>query len=267
MNYKKNRAELRELLGYRVNRFARSMLDSLSDSERTHIVTELRRAYLDMTGRNYTGKLLRGLKNLLTGLERLSEVEDKNIIERHNLCYFWSRMESSLGSESICDLYLEIISGERIEHPMVYTTVGSGVLLSNSADLSRKYLISLSNDTPQDICNRIYHRVYYGDVEYKNTKTFFVDEHGLGTDDWINTRANILKRLESNELRSKVLRGLDLVTFRRMCETRGNPALSHVEQGAIVHCLDNVEGLSQPVIQLLREELEKLIFVLNLTNR
>ena len=80
------------------------------------------------------------------------------------------------------------------------------------------FLQNLLRETSNGICNRTYHRVYYGDARYQNPDTFLIDDFKKDYDDWPKTRKAILNRLNKFDKRAQCLRSLDLVTFRKLVE-------------------------------------------------
>jgi hypothetical protein len=193
-----------------------------------------------------------------------SKESDALITQRGNICYFWGRLEAEMGGSLLKNLYREITSGKIKEHPMNVGTIGTGILLTNDPEVEKLYLASIANDGIDDIRNRTYHRVYYGDAAYKNPDTFLTDPHSFGVDDWPKTRQAILSRLKYEDDRSQALRGLDIVTFRRFCETRGIPRLEPSQLQILRNSVERLNHLPSQNIQIIVEEHAKLMAILNI---
>jgi len=249
----KNQEILNHLLGHSVNRLARQLLLSLPDDDKKKLVITLRDKYYSLLppGKTLLKEVFRKLIEK-SGL-KVKEVNDQEIIKRHNICYFWSRLEAGIGGDYVKELFLRLNSGEFSEHEMVKSTVGSSMLLMNDERLERMYLTSISDNSANDVCNRVYHLVYYGDANYSEPGTFLKNN----LEDWPKTREAILYRLNSDEPRAQALRALDLVTFRRLCETRGVPELDSKQKEIIRKCIDNLR-LQSGKQKIIREEHKKL---------
>jgi hypothetical protein len=164
----------------------------------------------------------------------------------------------------IATLYSSLVSRKVTDHVSVITTIGSGILLTDRIDLEEDYLRRLSDDGEIDHCNRKYHRIYYGDEEYINPDSFIKDTYIPGVDDWPKTRRAILARLSSFERRDLLLRGLDLVTFRRFCDTRGNPDLSSDERNVLKHCTKELSPLRPEKVRIIQDVYYRLMGDLSL---
>jgi len=243
-----------ELWGHAVNRLARELAGSLPMEDRRKIIALSKEKY-----RSSFGWLARCRRLLSPSNISRRTRGNLNIIRRHNLCYFWGRLDAEIDGSSICELYADLVSNRITDHVMVISTVGSGVLLAKNYQLAKMYLNSLSANSPVDICNRAYHLVYYGDSSFEDPATFLKDDFVAGEDDWPKTRREIVRRLKSNATRALALRGLDLVTFRRFWETRRIPTLDADSTSAIKHCVDDTGSLDKSAVEILREEHEKLL--------
>lgn len=229
-----NQEILDQLLGHSVNRLARELLLSLPDDEKRKLVITLKDKYysLLLPGKTLPNRLFRRFVEKF-GLE-VRKVNEQEIIRRHNICYFWSRLEAEIGGDYVKELFRKLNSGESSDHEMIKSTVGSSMLLMNDERLERMYLTSIADNSANDVCSRVYHLVYYGDANYSDPDTFLEDS----LEDWPKTREAILYRLNSDEPRAQALRALDLVTFRRLCETRGVPELNSEQKEIIRNCID-----------------------------
>lgn len=249
------------LLGHSINGLARQLLSTSLDEERSDIVHYLQREYEALSRISYgiTGKIMHYVRCFLHGQNAAIQYAKNNIIRRHNICYFWGRLESDMDGTLMRRLFEQILDGSVTEHEIVCTTVGSCILLMNEARLERAYLDRLSDGGSWDISNRTYHRVYYGDAGYADPDTFISDDFQEGCDDWPKTRQAILTRLNSCEERAIKLRSLDLVTFRRFCQTRGIPALNADQIAVLENCINTPNGLSKERIVVLKEEHVRLM--------
>ena len=249
-------------LGHSVNRFARELMVALPPNLRDELILNLSKMYRSLQNRG-PASLYQTIKYLaLRFFRRRQETyyeDSERIIMKHNICYFWGRLEAETTGGSIKEVYKEIVFGGLREHPMVTNTIGSGILLTNDVEIERIYLSTLSDNSANDKCNRIYHRVYYGDASYSNPNTFLKDDFTQGKDDWTKTRQAILNRLESSDLRAQALRGLDLITFRRLCETRGVPRLDDMQREIIKGCVDSLDRVGAEKADLIRQEYRKLM--------
>ena len=90
----------------------------------------------------------------------------------------------------------------------------------------------------------------------------FRSRFAIGSDDWPKTRQAILTRLASHDGRAIKLSTLDLVTFRRLCETRGVPAMTRDELSVLETCATDLTGLSPGRAGLVRREQERLVRLL-----
>jgi Icc-related predicted phosphoesterase/DNA polymerase III delta prime subunit len=257
---------LDELMGLSVNQFARQILSALGPGEKKEIIKTLRGKYLALIGRDMGPvsvgrRILRGVFGKVPYSLRGG---DASIIRRLNLCYFWGRLESEIGGGLIKKLYRDITSGKITEHEMIRSTIGSGILLTNDAALEKHYLASISDDSSLDKCNRSYHRIYYGDAGYRDPHSLLEDKFIAGQDDWPKTRQAIVFRLNSKNNRALALRGLDLVTFRRLCETRGRPNLRSEEILILRECVKDLGGLPVTKTQIIRNEHARLLKLLSL---
>ncbi|MCJ7508280.1 MAG: hypothetical protein MUO85_06060, partial [candidate division Zixibacteria bacterium] len=242
--------------------FARELMVALPPNLRDELILNLSKMYRSLQNRG-PASLYQTIKCLALrffGKRQDTYYEDsERIIMKHNICYFWGRLEAETTGGSIKEVYKEIVSGGLREHPMVTNTIGSGILLTNDVDIERIYLSTLSNNSANDICNRIYHRVYYGDAIYSNPNTFLNDHFTWGKDDWPKTRQAILNRLESSDSRAHALRTLDLITFRRLCETRGMPRLDQKHRDIIKACANNLDQVDVEKARFIRQEYTKLM--------
>jgi hypothetical protein len=139
-------------------------------------------------------------------------------------------------------------------------------LLADDISLERRYLQSLSNGGPTDTCNRTYHRVYYGDESYRSPATFLEDNCQIGKDDWCKTRGAILMRFSSINPRALKLRGLDIVTFRRLYETRQVPKLGEKEMRIINNCTTALNSLPPEKARIISDEHHQLIETISQIN-
>jgi hypothetical protein len=219
------------LLGHSVNELGRQILGDLPGDERGRVVAQLEREYFRLRGstRGLVGRIVRWVGARVRGGAWAKRAVDDATVRRVNVCYFWGRLEANTGGERIKCLFDRLVARTLWEHEMVVNTVGSSILLLDDAELERAYIERLSDDGAVDRCNRSYHRVYYGDAGYTSPDGLLRDELAGERDDWPKTRQALLRRLSSQEDRDVRLRSLDLVTFRRLCETRGIPRLGEEE--------------------------------------
>jgi len=202
------------------------------------------------------------VRGLFVGKRSSLKKQYRQIIRRTHLCYFIGRIECDLDGQILAALFRDLMDGVLQEHESVITTVGSGILLSKHVDLEKEYLERLTDDDPLDLCNRSYHRVYYGDEQYVNPDTFSKDKYIPGADDWQKTRNAILRRLNLDSNRALALRGLDLITFRRFCETRCIPKLGDEEKRILRYCVKNIGHLHQKKKELIQLVHSKLMILL-----
>lgn len=249
------------LLGHSINGLARQLLSASPNEERSAIVNHLQRKYKELHRKSYgiTGMLMSRIRHIFRGQAAADQYAKDSIVRRHNICYFWGRLESDRGGTLMRQLFEQILDGSITDHEIVGTTVGSSILLMNDAGLEKAYLNRLSDDGPWDRCNRTYHRVYYRDTGYTDPDTFISDHFQEGCDDWPKTRQAILTRLSSGEERAIKLRSLDLVTFRRLCQTRGIPTLNADQIAVLENCANAPKGLSKERIVVLKEEHVRLM--------
>jgi len=237
------------LLGHNINKLARELFHSVSLQEKRQIIYSLQKKYYKLRQKEEEGSRnrdyschwkakIRGI--LATICQRWGIAHfltDDILTKRDNICYFWGRLEAETGDFLMKKLYEGLVSGNISEHPMIRGTIGTAMLLKNDADVEKGYLMLIADGSADDIRNRAYHRVYYGDEIYHDSDTFSRDDFKKGRDDWPKTRRAILKRLASSDTRAQALRGLDIVTFRRLCETRGTPMLEKREKEIIKSCV------------------------------
>lgn len=261
------------LYGHSVHQLAREILAQLPLSEKSILIDTLKRKFYALIGLQVDqahGKLKQIVTSILGFLFKASKntspLKESNgcITQRGNICYFWGRLEAETKGGLLKELYLDIVSGKVIEHPMNIGTIGTGILLTNDPRVESMYLASISNGGREDIRNRTYHRVYYGDAIYKDPDTFLSDDYINGTDDWPKTRQAILRRFESVDPRSQALRGLDIVTFRRLCETRGIPNLELMQIQILKESVKKLDHLPKRKVEIIVAEHNKLLQLLNI---
>lgn len=256
-----NNAILSKLMGHSINKLARELLNALSPDEKANLIVVLKRKYHTALKKTRIVMFIeaifkRKIKNKLAG-----KYLNQNIIYRHNMAYFWGRLSAEIDDKSIQELFSAMSVGNIKEHEMIYTTVGSSILFLNDDQLEKKYLESIANNSTNDICNRVYHLVYYGDASYNEPDTFLKDYFETGKDDWPKTRQAILSRMQSSEARNQKMRGLDIVTFRRLYESRGVPNVSEMQKLIIKNCAKSLD-LPDRKIELIRAELDRLVKLL-----
>lgn len=254
------------LLGFTINRFAREIIDDLSASEKGKLIKTLKDDYYKLlqSEQKFSLKKIIGffLKRKISDDEKLRKSE--RIIRRHNLTYFWGRVETGLGGNQIQLLYHDLSNDKISDHVMVVNTIGSSLLFTDNYELIEHFLENLLKGTSNDICNRTYHRVYYGDASYENPDTFLIDDFKNNYDDWPKTRKAILNRLNQFHKRAQCLRSLDLVTFRRLVETRGLPSLNSQETESIKKCTDGLNLIGDRIIENTIKHHRKLLQVLKI---
>jgi len=171
--------------------------------------------------------------------------------------YYLGRLGTEYANKTLNNLFNKITSGEMIEHPMVKGTIASGLIIMGDIETERIYLNNLKNDTPDDIRNRKYHLVYYGDKHYEGPDGFLIDQI-MTSDDWGKTRSALVKRFKSKRKRDIMLRAFDLVTFRRFCETRRYFRMSPEERESIDQADKGLDNIPEDKIELIKIELTKL---------
>ena len=255
---------LDSVVGHAVNHFARQILSAIEESKRHELLLLLKDKYKAALESHLSviASLRRFFSKLFQNKRRNLERRYQRILQRHTLCYFMTRIDSEFDGELCAELYSDVIQGPVGDHAMVMGTIGSGVLFTRHLDLETDYLNKVANGGLHDKCNRSYHRVYYGDDNYDSPDTFGRDDYSFGHDDWRRTRIAIVKRLSSHTQRAQTLRGLDLVTFRRFCETRGVPKLTDLERRVIRECVYELGNLSTEKKALLTEEHDRLMGVI-----
>ena len=246
---------LSKSFGHSINRLARELLEIRTAINKAKLIDTLKIKYYR---ENKFYVVYKNTFRLLRIQKYTRKKENAGILKRLHITYFWGRLEAKIGGASIKELFNKLISKEIEEHELIFGTVGSSVLLLNEPKLEKIYLDKISDDGTYDKCNRLYHLVYYGDASYAEPEAFLHDDFKFGEDDWQKTRVAILSRLKSVAGRDKALRGLDIVTFRRLYETRRAPKLTPDEIGVIKSCLNTME-FEKDRYELLLNEQQKLM--------
>ncbi len=257
---------LSDLVGHSVNQSARQIINEKPEDHKIELLNLLRKKYEKARddNNNMFSIAVEFLLNIFRKKKHIERLKYNRIVRRHNLCYYIGRIESEVNGEILSSLYKDLANGIIEDHAMIMSTVGSGILLTDNIELESDYLDKISNNSIWDICNRSYHKVYYGDSDYENPDTFTVDNFTADIDDWEKTRKAILKRLGKVDIRSKALRGLDLVTLRRLCESRGFTQFDDIECEKIRNCIIDLEGLSEKKQKRLLEDHEKVLYILGI---
>jgi predicted phosphodiesterase len=249
------------LLGRTVNRMARELLLSLPKNEQNNMLALLERRYwsLHRWSDSTIVAIFRVIAAKAGGRMSVEKRCNDDMVRRVNVCYLWGRLEAEVGATNMRQIFEQVLSGKIDEHPVVANTMGSGILLVDDARLERAYLDRLCDGGPMDICNLNYHRIYYGDAAYGGVDQLMVDSAAPGNDDWSRTREAIVRRMQSVVGRDARLRSLDLVTFRRLCETRGKPPLRDGEHAALAAACSDLHVLSPNRRQTVSEEHTKVM--------
>lgn len=216
----------------------------------SHAVNAMVRQLLAGAQQSHMQKVIRRLAKAYNKARRHSG--ERWIIYRDNICYFWGRLEADAGGRTLKALYERIRAGKVHEHPMVSGSIGTGVLLTNDADVEGQYLNSIADGSADDVRNRKYHLVYYGDCEYVGPDGYLQDSPTPGQDDWPRTRAALIKRMTSSGPRARALRGLDIVTYMRFCQTRGVPDHTPEDLGVLQTCTDDLGDIPQGKVDIIR---------------
>jgi DNA repair exonuclease SbcCD nuclease subunit len=251
---------LTKLLGHSINRLAREYLESKELGQKITLV-ELLSKYYYKSLRFYSiySFLIKIFGKTICRILGIVKLLNEGIVKRHNICYYWGRLESHLPKLKIAILFEKIYNKEIKDHELVISTVGSSMILLNVPDQEEKYLSIISNNSSSDICNRVYHLVYYGDAKHSNPDDFIIEPSGS----WIKTKNAIIKRLESNGIREQMLRSLDLVTIKRFFETFKSSIISKEEYKIINDCVSNLD-LEADRILIIRKKHKELIDILSI---
>lgn len=227
---------------YWVNKLARQLLEAWKPSQLKQTVRKLQHLYEKARGRR----------------------DERWVVYRDNVCYFWGRLAAKIEGErsSLRDLYWDIRRKKALEHPMVIGTIATGVLLSNDIEVEQDYLDHISNGLEDDIRNRKYHLVYYGDHAYEGSGTYLTDLPRPGVDDWQRTRAALLRRLSSLDQYEQLLRGLNIVTYTRFCQTRGVPEHAPEQIRILKTCTDNLQGIPAEKAELIKAKHSHLMHLI-----
>lgn len=247
-------------MGHRINMLAREILESLKKEDRSELVKILQEKYYASL-RVQDNPLKKFLRTILTKLGCEEYVKKKvfsEIIRRHTICYFWGRLEALEGDGVIVKLFNDLFNGSIKDHEIVITTVGSSMLFMREKDYEKRYLSAVAEGGSIDVCNRVYHLVYYGDAAYRSPDTFLEDIRMT----WPKTKHAIIERLKKRDIRSQEIRSLDLVTFRRLCETMGMPELTEEEKEVINICAESLT-LEAEKCSIVNHEHEKVLQTLS----
>ena len=129
----------------------------------------------------------------------------------------------------------------------------------------KKYSVCEAYPRSWAVFNEIYKDDYFTDIMVIEVGEPDEDNIKKDIDDWPKTRHAIIDRLKSFNKRQQCLRGLDLVTFRRLAETRGIPNLDHDEIKIIKNCASDLNHVSVEKARSIKEQQQKLMKVLNIT--
>lgn len=247
---------LSNLVGRTINQLVRDLLASYNHEDISHMAKELYKKY--MTSVKERDSLLSAIINFgYKIMGRTTNTETKNkkaIIRRHNLCYFLGRIEEIHEVGYSIHLFQKLFIGEIRDHDIVMTAVGSSMLFMQNKEFEQLYIDRVSSGDHVDVCNRMYHLVYYGDASITSPDSFIKWE----CTSWSKTQEQIIKRLASAEKRHRELRSLDLVTFKRLSQTCGMSTLSTRDQEAILNCINDL-SLSEEKTRIINDEHKKLI--------
>jgi hypothetical protein len=191
----------------------------------------------------FMNRFRKSVEIIVNKLQRiyLSEVikgKDSNITIRNQAIYYLGRIGGENGSIFLVNLYNDIINNRRDEHPMVTGTIATGLMLIDTPEASQAiehYLLQLKDNSPEDIRNRSFHLVYYGDQINEGPDKYLFDRVS-GDDDWVKTRRALCKRFVFTSHREVLLRALDLITFFRFCQTRSYKTPTEQELAALLAC-------------------------------
>lgn len=236
---------LRQEYNYEINVFVRENFWRLSSEEKRKVEEILIEIYLRCLGED--------------------AADDQTIVVRNSASYYLGRLESPQARNFLEETYAKIAAGEIREHPMVIGTLVSSLILLDNFEIEHEYLLSLRDNSANDIRTRKFHLVYYGDSHEKGPVSYLSDVP-RGGDDWPRTRRALLRRMRSAGEREVKLRGLDVVTFRRLCETRRYFRSTDEEMAAVNQALNGIESLPNEKRDFLREEVLRLKTILGISH-
>ncbi|MFZ5772146.1 MAG: hypothetical protein ACOY4W_12005 [Thermodesulfobacteriota bacterium] len=239
------------------NKIVRDIIFNDYKNQLKNIAQKLYNHYIQLNYKNCKNlSLLRKMFCIYNSLINAQKIEkNKEIIIRHNICYFLGRIEEAENYGYISQIFSGLYNNDIIDHEVVKTTVGSSTVFLNDKEYEKKYIQQISNNGPIDICNRVYHLVYYGDISIDKPDSFI---KWIQVDCWVKTRNSIIKRLRSNKKRHQELRSLDLVTFRKLYTQCKPIILNSIEIETINNCCKSLI-LSNDKLLIVQNEHKKLL--------
>ena len=111
----------------------------------------------------------------------------------------------------------------------------------------------MQNNDELDSLNRGYHLAYYGDIEGQNPPYY-----DLGQGSWQQTRQALVNRFRHESAAKRNSRLVDLYTFRRFLEKRGDKATSE-EVEVIETIVNNLASYPVGVRLMIERECKEVI--------
>jgi len=216
---------------YEVNEFAQQLMLKWNGTVCAHAVGNLVKAYQN----------------------RLNDNGPKGLLLRNKACYYIGRLGRQSSSASTQAFSFLDNAWQEEKSNFVRQSIGFARSIAGLRNAVKEFVNEMQCNAELDSLNRGYHLAYYGDIKGQNPPY-----HDSGKGSWQQTRRALIDRFGDNSDAKRNCRIVDLYTFRRFLETRGEkPTAEELE--VIKAILRNLDSYQTELKSSVENESSKII--------
>ncbi len=169
---------------------------------------------------------------VLTRLYSAAPERERRLFVQNQIVYFLGRC----GAVEAAKNQLRLIWTSSDTDVLVANAAAFGLMKHLHRQTESEFYARLRTQPASEVVNRAYHLFYYGDIEYSEEAMPPVDGGAAG----VSTVAMLCQRCALAEPTALLLRRVEMLTLRRILETRAEPARLTTRQAALLR-----EGLKR----------------------